>query len=379
MKRKAVLATAYGSFTLAGALYWGSLQMFLVDSGASNAVATAVYSLPWIVGVASIPSGRLADLYGYRRGIGVFAGLVAAASLLPVIIEPSIVSAALSGLLNTAAWALLSPVFYEEAMTGMGEAEGAGLLVAAGSVGWTLGSGATGVIYSLHGIAGSAATAAAVEALMLPLLWASIDGEKRRGLIEALAMLPKWPRISSLGPAFLLEVFFAAYLASYELWCITLYRILGDPRIYGASLAAAGIISAAATPLASRIGGKRGAGALSSLSAALFVFTNAAFIATRSPVLLFAAFLTPLWPFTSVFSYMYAREKWGGATGPGVVEALWSAAGAAAPLVGVLSDTVGVSAALLISCAVGAAALLLIGLAEKYYMGGGGVRLREEV
>lgn len=372
MRRVAAASAAYGVTSMAGALYWGSVQMYAVDVGLSKAMAMLLYSLPWILGVASIPAGRLADLYGNRRPLGVVAAAAAAASLLPAVASQSVAAVLAAGLGNTAAWALLSPLLFEEAMSAVGEEKGSGALTMSGSAGWTLGSFLSGIVYGAWGLGGSAALAAAIHASSLPLVAYGLDGSENMPLLEALKSLRLTPRGPiHLAPALLLEAFYVVYLGSYELWCIVLYRSLENPGLYGALLAGAGIVSSVGAPLASYVGERRGLGGLVAASLATYLAVNAVFAAEPALPLMAAAFLAPLWPFVNVLSYTYARRLWGGAMAAGVIDALWSVSGLLAPLLGLVGDALGVPAALGVAAAIGAASLWMLDAYAKRYIGGG--------
>ncbi len=348
--------------------------MYAVDIGLGKTMAMAIYSLPWIVGVISVPAGRLADIYGDRRVLGLLSAIATGLSVAPVVASQDVPVVLLAGLLNTAAWSMLAPVLFEEAMAATGEEEGAGTMTMAGSAGWTAGTVAAGAVYGAWGLGGAAAASLVLQLASLPLVSLGLDGSRNMPLLEALASLPLRPSGPlHLAALALFQTFFTAYLGSYELWCILLYEGLGDPRLYGLVLGVAGAISSAASPLASWSGKRRGLTGLLLVSAAAFVSVNAVFAATRNPPLMIAAMLLPLWPFVNVFSYTYARRLWGGAMASGIINALWNVAGLLAPLIGLIGDTAGVAAALAASSAVALASLSGLHMYAKRYIGPGPV------
>ncbi len=367
--RAPLTAAVYGVYSLAGAVYWSAVQMYAVDVGLGKTMAMAIYSLPWIVGVISVPAGRLADIYGDRRRLGLASAVATGLSVAPVVASQEVPVVLLAGLLNTAAWSMLAPVLFEEAMATAGEEEGAGAMTMTGSAGWTAGTVMAGAVYAEWGLGGAAALSMLLQLLSLPLVSAGLDGERKASFLDALSSIPLRPGGPiHLAALVLFESFFTAYLGSYELWCILLYEKLGDPRLYGVILGMAGAVSAAAAPLASWSGKKYGLASLLAASAAALLGVNAVFAVAEDPVILAAAMLLPLWPFTNVLSYTYARRLWGGATASGIVNALWNVAGLLAPAIGVIGDNMGAAAALAASSAVSLASLSGLHVYAKRYI-----------
>lgn len=349
--RELILPSANMVLILANSVYWTSVNMYAVDLGLSYTMITLVYSIPWIFGIFSIPIGKAADLYSDRRLFAVFGGLMSSLALLPVVFVQDIVFVFISSSLNSFFWSFIGPVLYAEVMDRLGEGRGVGLMSGAGSLGWTIGSFSSGFIYGWFGLGGSSLTAFLLSLSTLPLLYLEFGRRERKiSLIDAFKASLKIPRIDrKSGFAILgLGVFFTLYTGSYEIWYAILYRALGEPRIFSFLLGITGVISALVSPFVGRLGEKVERRILAVVSVTLFSLINVVFAFTAEPLVLSATFLIPLWPFVNVYSYMFARSVWGGAHSSGIVQALWNLTGLFAPLIGVMSDTWGVTTALVV-------------------------------
>lgn len=337
---------------LASSVYWASVNMYVVDLGFSYTMITLVYSIPWVFGIFSVPIGKAADLYGDRRLFAVLGGLMSSIALFPLVFFQDILFVLVSSSLNSFFWSFIGPVLYAEAMDRLGEGRGVGLMSSAASLGWTVGSFSSGFLYSSYGLGGSALATFLLLLLALPPLYLGFGGNRgEAGLLESFRDSFRIPRIDrKSGSAIMgLAVFFTLYTGSYELWYATLYRTLGEPRIFSSLLGITGVVSAIVSPFVGRLGERLRRRLLALVSVALFSMINILFAFTAEPLVLSVAFLTPLWPFVNVYSYMFARRVWGGAHSSGIVQALWNLTGLFAPVIGAMADAWGTSTALMVS------------------------------